>query len=168
MQLGKLLQLEDDVPALVTAAQQAADLTRDVIRDLRGSPVGRLGLLQTLTAFARDLAAESGVRIECRFTSVRVGPTTQLLVYQVAREALVNAVSHAKPSRILISLIDDGSRVLLTVVDDGSGFDANAGHSGHFGLKLMRERAALSGGSLNIEASPGLGTSVHVQFESRE
>lgn len=168
MQLGKLLQLEDDVPALVTAAQQAADLTRDVIRDLRGSPIGRLGLVQTLTAYARELSAESGVRIECRFTSVRVGPTTQLLIYQVAREALVNAVSHAKASRILISLIDDGSRVLLTVVDDGAGFESQSKHSGHFGLELMRERAALSGGSLNIEASPGLGTSVHAQFKNRE
>ncbi len=50
--------------------------------------------------------------------------------------------------------------LLLTLLDDGIGFDPTleVGQKGHFGLLGLRERAALAGGSLQIESAHGRGT----------
>jgi signal transduction histidine kinase len=55
--------------------------------------------------------------------------------------------------------------VLLIVEDDGRGFDAGGVRGGGFGLVGMRERAALVGASLEIESTPGQGTTILVRIE---
>ncbi len=66
-------------------------------------------------------------------------------------------------SRSLLERRSDS--VLLVVEDDGIGFDADGGATGRgFGLVGMQERAALVGGSLEIESSPGKGTTVLVRI----
>ena len=74
-----------------------------------------------------------------------------------------NAVKHAQPQRIFVSLVFDARRVQLSVRDDGRGFDnqvAGNGRAGHFGLIGMRERAEQIGGTLSIHSAEGSGTEV--------
>ncbi len=54
---------------------------------------------------------------------------------------------------------------LVAVTDNGVGFDANDPTDGRFGLVGMTERAALIGADLNVESSPGSGTTVRVTWE---
>ena len=56
-----------------------------------------------------------------------------------------------------------GDRVVLEVADDGRGFDPAEARSDGLGLVGMRERAALVGGRLTIEASAGAGTTIAVE-----
>ena len=70
-------------------------------------------------------------------------------LHDLAREALTNAVRHARSaSRITVHVIGEDERVRLRVVDDGRGAGASAreGEDG-FGLRGMRERVALLGGT---------------------
>ena len=54
---------------------------------------------------------------------------------------------------------------MLVLRDDGVGFDTEAPEpEGHFGLTMMRERAAVGGGSYEIESAPGEGTTIKVRF----
>lgn len=70
------------------------------------------------------------------------------------------------PSYVSVVLLFGAGRLTLTIDDDGAGFEADgaSAHSltsqGKLGLSGMRERMALIGGSLEIESSPGQGTSV--------
>jgi nitrate/nitrite-specific signal transduction histidine kinase len=58
---------------------------------------------------------------------------------------------------------DDGAR--LTVSDDGKGFDPDQGSpEGHYGLTMMRERAQVAGGTLEIDSRPEQGTIVTAEF----
>jgi two-component system NarL family sensor kinase len=92
-------------------------------------------------------------------------PVVQLLAYQVAREALRNAASHANAATIRVSLSRDGSDMRMIIVDDGSGFDPHLVDADrHFGLQLMKERVELAGGVLHVESMVGQGTTIAVRL----
>jgi signal transduction histidine kinase len=87
-------------------------------------------------------------------------------VYLAMREAIRNAVSHSGCSRIGVSLEVSDGEVAGSVQDDGRGFDpeavGQATPSWGVGLRSMRERAEMLGGSLRVDSSPGDGTTVEV------
>ena len=154
-----------EIERLRTTRNRAQELIRSLIRDLHRSPLGRAGLAQALESFCQDVQEDTRVRIRRRLEEIDMPPALQLLCYHVAREAVMNAVKHAEPSAITVSLapLQDGAR--LTVADDGRGFDPDeAPPEGHYGLTMMRERAQVAGGSFTIDSAPGRGTVVTAEF----
>jgi signal transduction histidine kinase len=82
-------------------------------------------------------------------------------VYRFFQEALLNVVKHAEVDTAEAALTVDGDQLLATVRDLGAGFDPTAVQSDggrHVGLGLLRERARLAGGALDIDSKPGAGT----------
>jgi signal transduction histidine kinase len=165
LRLGRLLDLDDDVPALLDASERAVEELRDVIRDLRKSAVGHAGLVETLGLLITHLRDESGVMIVPSLErSLKTDASTELLVYQIAREAMTNSIKHASPRTIWITLSDSDGSILLSVTDDGVGFDTSrAPDDRHFGIELMKERAAMLDGHLEITSQPGVGTTVSLR-----
>jgi signal transduction histidine kinase len=84
------------------------------------------------------------------------------VLYRVAQEALGNAVRHARPATVNMSLTSKDSQATLQVSDDGVGFDIRSARDRRAGIGLhtMEERLALVDGKLTIESSPGHGTTV--------
>jgi signal transduction histidine kinase len=80
----------------------------------------------------------------------------------IGKEAIANAVSHADPTELAITLTYDGSDVELTVEDNGSGFECKPGTAG-FGILGMQRRARDVSGTLEIESTPGHGTRVRMK-----
>ncbi len=96
----------------------------------------------------------------------------KIAVYRILQEALFNAHKHAGVSRHDVRLgMEDGSLCLL-VADQGAGFDTQAalaaesdekaGH--HIGLRGMRDRVKMAGGTLEIDSIPGQGTRIQVRI----
>jgi signal transduction histidine kinase len=87
-------------------------------------------------------------------------------LYRIAQEALNNVAKHSRARRVELILERRPDCVLLIVEDDGVGFvDANGGNTRRgYGLVGMQERAALVGASLEIESTPGKGTTVLVRM----
>jgi signal transduction histidine kinase len=73
------------------------------------------------------------------------------------KEMIVNAVKHSHCTEMGIALRVENNFLTLTVSDNGLGFDAHAVTDGR-GVRNIRERAALLGGELRLETSPGHGT----------
>jgi signal transduction histidine kinase len=166
---GRLLDLDDDVPSLLRASEAAVEELRDIIGDLRRSTIGHAGLVDTLTLLVGHLAEESGVHFVTELDATLKGdPSTELIVYQVAREALTNTLKHSGARTVWVTLqYGDGSFV-LTVEDDGCGFDPHDSTGNrHFGVELMRERARVAGGSLDLQSSPGAGASIVLKVPVR-
>ena len=142
----------------------ALDLTRKALEEARRSVLGlRAAPLEgrSLQAALAALAAENGVAFEGDSGSP-LPPAVEVGLYRIAREALQNALRHAKASFIILRLESPPGRVRLTVQDDGKGF-SESGTEGRFGLVGMRERARLLGGAFQVESSPGAGTRVTVE-----
>jgi signal transduction histidine kinase len=163
---GRLLALEEDLPQLLAATDEASEALRSLIRDLRASPLGPGGLYATLRLLATELeATNASIRIDLDFDEGEVAAMVQLLAYQVAREALRNAVKHAQATRVHVRVLHESSYLKLIVADDGRGFDpSTVDTTQHFGLQLMRERIELFGGDILVDSKVGAGTNLVARF----
>ena len=158
---GRLLDLDDDLPELLSATEAAQNAIRDLVRDLRRSKLGPGGLNDTVRLLAAQLEGAGSARILLNMESVSASQVTQLLVYQVTREALNNAVTHAKASKIEVRLWQADGLIRLAVKDDGIGFDPNSvDRDQHFGLQLIAERVEAARGTVVVDSRLGHGTAV--------
>ena len=82
------------------------------------------------------------------------------------QEGLTNAVKHAEGATVRVAVTEDEKTVTISVRDDGPGFAPDARHEG-FRLIGVRERVALSGGTLRIESAPGAGTTLQATLPAR-
>jgi signal transduction histidine kinase len=159
---GRLLALEEDIPELVTAAELASSSLRDLIGDLRRPVLGREGLSDALQRLVHLECRKSSIKTHCDTHPVHLDHERELVLYQIAKEALTNAVRHSNAENIYISLYEAGGNIELIIRDDGQGFDLLEIPPGHFGLGIMRERAAAIGAQTYIDSVPGRGTIVRV------
>lgn len=142
---------------------------RRALHALRASPLDDLGLPLALRQMAESAAARTGAALTVRTPNpgIRFQPEIEQSVYRVAQEALENVARHADARRISVVLEQNGTHLRLTVSDDGRGFDpAAAGADGGLGVKGMRERAEMLGGSVEITSRPGGPTTLHLVLPS--
>jgi PAS domain S-box-containing protein len=136
-------------------------LARNLARGLHLVDVTATGLPDALRDFA---FRRSNGRLTCRFecpkpVQVR-SEAVAIQLYRVAQEAVTNAIKHGKPRQIVISLRRDHSALVLEVRDNGRGIQKKDNVKKGMGLEIMRHRASVIGGHLNIESRRGRGTKV--------
>jgi signal transduction histidine kinase len=88
-------------------------------------------------------------------------------VYRFFQEALLNVVKHADVDEASASLAVEGEQLVARVRDAGPGFEPTTVRSRggrHVGLGLLRERARLAGGSLEVATAPGEGTELTLRL----
>ena len=150
----------------VIVAQTLDDVGR-LARGLHPSILDDLGLAAAVEHQAHDLAEVHGVAVDLRIEGLDDDPLPPLLqstVYRVVQEALTNVARHAAARSVSVQLVCDDGAVQLSVRDDGVGFHAGSpsettpGERRRLGLRGMRERAALIGGSVEVASPPGAGT----------
>lgn len=136
---------------------------RSLLVELRPAALVEADLAELLTnlACAAQARTTAAIVVDAQ-RGVRLPPDVQEAFYRIAQEALNNALKHAQARSICIALSrDDAGCVRLEVEDDGRGFDlASSGAGGHFGLAIMRERAAAVSATLRISAAPGDGARI--------
>ncbi|WP_119153395.1 PAS domain S-box protein [Caldimonas tepidiphila] len=160
--LRRLAQVRQAARALEESADRLA-------HELRPPSLDGLGLEAALRQHAEAWAAESGVPVEVHTHGLRgqrLPPEVETTVYRVVQEALTNVRRHAGAGRVALLVEQRGGELRSIVEDDGRGFDADAvqAHRGRsrLGLRGMQERAALAGGRLELESTPGFGTTVYL------
>jgi len=169
MLVGSLRQrlgpLDADTDVMVGRAerylQAVGDHLRNLAHELRPMLLDDVGLEGGLRALAQGFASAT-LRVDVRFASpiTRLPAAIEEAVYRIAQEACANAVRHAAASTITLTL-EVTDTVHMEVRDDGIGFDSADRNRGHtLGLASIAERALAVGGTLTIESSPGMGTTI--------
>lgn len=150
--------IEDSATALREARRSVAGL--------RSGATDASGLASAIAETAKQLTETKSVRLDLRLdrTSVKLPADVEYNLLRIVQEAITNALRHADPQRIEVTLQAKGDRVRLAVKDDGRGADLGAasGKPGHYGLVGMRERASQIGANLEIDSEVGVGTTVSV------
>jgi signal transduction histidine kinase len=163
---------------LAITLSRIRELARDGLAEARRS-VMALRLDQTRNAglelALRQLAERSTVPggVTCLFEGGGVAtglrPEHEHELLRIAQEAVSNAVRHAHPHTVRISMMDQPTHWELAVADDGVGMgerpDVHAREG--FGLSSMRQRAGAIGGEWRIDTTPGAGTRVSVRLQKR-
>lgn len=168
VQLEKVAAYQDRDPG--TSAQALANArasVRQALADVRHS-VGSLrgGRFSLRAALAELVRTDPAVELHVDGDESDCSEVALLTLYRVAQEALTNARRHAGAGRVTIRLALGRTTARLVVTDDGRGFDPDAARSGH-GLRGMRERIGLVGGTLAVTSRPGAGTEVTATVPTR-
>jgi signal transduction histidine kinase len=172
MQLGvaeeQLDAKEGDPLSQIQRANEIAKFglaeARRSILSLRSNAIEESGLTTTL----KRLVEQSNVagRLRCDFRSDHIPeenlpPRIQHELLRFAQEAISNAVRHARPTLVSVTLAWEPPNLILKVKDNGSGISsASLENSQGFGLRNMRTRAAQIDGKLDIQTAAGRGTSI--------
>ncbi len=94
---------------------------------------------------------------------IQVSSQTRHNIAMVVKEAINNAIKHAKVSEVVMNVTWNDRRLDVSIEDNGCGFDTNNGHHGH-GLTNMKQRMQNIGGNCSIESQPGSGTVVRLNL----
>jgi signal transduction histidine kinase len=171
--LGKLIEKKsvshgptsDDIANLVSMSQTSIESLRTIIHDLREPSPGLGDLVPTIDGLVRNARLDWKVKINLELpTRAEMPRDSHVVVYQVAREALLNALKHAKASTICVRLLLQPGQLILEVEDDGIGFVTGMDFPRHFGLQLLEERVHGVGGQTEIVSEPNKGTRVRATF----
>ena len=153
-------------------AETAAELTsgipqvlgqlQTIVKGLLPLEIDAGDLIPALQALAANVEERTGVTCCLQgngpVLTGSAGVAVQL--YRIAQEAVNNAVKHAQSQRIVMTMTADHGQIKLEVCDDGVGIQANAEKPSGSGLRIMRHRAHVIGGTLNVTAGARGGTIV--------
>lgn len=158
----KLRIIRRNMEELMDKAHQSV---RNVAEHLRPASLelGIVSAIKKLTDEFRKHASAS-----CKFQVGRVpinlDEDQTVAIFRIVQESLTNIARHAAATRVEVILSSNADHLLVEVCDNGNGFDpADTAKNRSFGLLGMCERAAVLGGSIDINSSPQQGTVVSVR-----
>jgi signal transduction histidine kinase len=158
-------KLEEAAEKAVSQLSSEIQNLRSLIAELRPAALDELGVEAAIQGLAEGTAAAQGLAVETELSlSAGRRPADgglrlelESTVYRLVQEALTNVAKHSRAEHVRLSVVERDGAIRVAVEDDGVGFDPEAEHGG-FGLIGMRERVAMSGGSLEVDSAPGAGT----------
>lgn len=145
---------------LGATVERAQTSLRTLLFELRPPSLDREGLAAAIRDDLRSNADAFDSEVVDDMSGGDPPPQQRIVLYRIAREALVNVAKHAKASKVWVHLRDVEGGILLRVEDDGAGVAAVGDEGLRFGVSTMRERAELAGGWLRLSPRPEGGTMV--------
>ena len=159
---------EPEAAQIAATLKDAVSQIRRIARGLAPVELTEDGLPDALRRLAEEASALYGKTVE--FYAEREGRPkgagTAEHLYLIAQEAVNNAAKHGEAARISLSLDYDGAEGMLEIEDDGRGFVAGCApdREGGSGLRIMRHRADVFGGTLDVGPGTGRGARVRCRF----
>jgi len=161
-----------DIERLGELAQQLDYEVDHLVLELRPTVLDDVGLHSALVQHFERWSEHSKVVVSYRIAGIehqRLPASIETPIYRVVQEALTNVLKHARTKRVSLTLERRKDHVLTIIEDNGCGFDSDALERAsnvhtRLGLLGMRERVEMAGGTLNVESTPGKGTSVFVRI----
>jgi len=141
--------------------------TRSIARGLFPVKLEESGLASALAELAENTTAL--FKIDCRFTCDPEPPEPEnsiaLHLYYIAQEGVLNATKHGKATHVTISLTQSNGLLTLAVEDDGIGIQSSTtNRMTGMGIRIMRYRARVIGGTLDLKNRPNHGTQVRCEL----
>ncbi|MEI7436863.1 MAG: PAS domain S-box protein [bacterium] len=177
LRLGLITQAQSDLQSQAVPGQllqlrsllnTTIDECRMVMSDQTPPLLYELGLIPALNEFASQLKTKHGAQliVEDIGQEKYMPHSLRGLLFESIRELIMNAIKHAGPCVIYVSVNHRDNGLLISVNDNGKGFAAEKvrkpSRSGGFGLFSIRQRLEGMAGQLEIESAPGKGTTVTI------
>lgn len=164
--------LSGQIDALLEAAKKVDADVDFLAWELRPSALDDIGLAAAIERYVREWSKHFEISADfnaSRFDQRRLAPEAETNLYRIVQEALNNIAKHARAKNVDLSLASRDDCAALVIEDDGDGFSPEVQVFSEesvkgMGLIGMRERAALVGGTLEIESAKGKGTTVYIRI----
>jgi two-component system sensor histidine kinase DegS len=163
-------QAKDELGNLKTSAMGTFQKVRNFIFELRPMMLDDLGLVPTLRKYADAFKEQSGLDVSVTVTGSerRLEPYLEVMIFRAVQELLGNASRHSQANLIKVQVDLGNEYIRVHVEDNGKGFSSEIlKDSPSLGLKLIRERAEMLGGSFEIDSAPGSGARISFTVPSK-
>src|SRR5690606_25780389 len=131
--------------------------------ELSPPTISHEGLVDALGWLRQYISQEHGLNIHLQATGDLTihDPDLREVIFQMVRELLLNVARHAGVSEASLTLRREQDNLVIHVADEGAGFDpelvlASTDEETTFGIRTLRERVDIFGGSLDVDSSPGV------------
>jgi signal transduction histidine kinase len=158
--------IRERLAQLGSVLDEAMDLKRRVVEELRPSLLDHFGLPTAMRAYVESTCAKAGLAVSFRIEHAceAMPKETAIALFRVVQEGLSNIIRHAHARNVRLELVGEKQNCTVTLADDGRGFDAeDPQFRWSHGLMGMRQRAEALGGRLQLESTVGRGTTLHVE-----
>ena len=159
--------LQERLGQLGSVLDEAMDLKRRVVEDLRPSLLDHFGLPTALRAYVDSACAKAGLRVELALPEdgVPMPKQTAIALFRIVQEGVTNIIRHAGASGVTLRFALERDMCRIALSDDGCGFDAaDPRFRWSHGITGMRQRVRALGGHFDLESSPGAGTTLRVSI----
>ncbi len=162
-------EVEAGLSEMARTAEQAYLDLREAIFGLRVSVHSGPEFWPALQEYVEEYQANYGVETSLLADqpAILLSPKVGVQLSRIILEALSNVRKHSKAARAWIRVHQEDGQINLTIEDDGLGFDPDVVTSSggsHIGMEVMRERAEIMGGAIEVDSGPGKGTRVTVRL----
>jgi len=164
------VQARAELNSLKASAMGTFQKVRNFIFELRPMMLDDLGLVPTVRRYADAFKEQTGLDINVTVTGNerRLEPYLEVMLFRALQELLGNAARHSQGSVVKVMLDMGEERVRVSVDDNGRGFDPEVVQQGaSLGLKLIRERAEMLGGSFEMDSALGKGSRISFAVPAR-
>ena len=143
---------------------QAVGELRQISHDMAAATLSRFGLEKALKDLRDTLHITGRMQVELKAFGLdqRLERSVEIALYRIVQELVSNVLKHAKASELIIGVTRTPGRLSVVVSDNGVGFDATQRTDG-MGLGNVRSRAAAIGATVQVDSTPGKGTTVSVE-----
>ena len=144
---------------------EAIDLKRRIIEQLRPSLLDHLGLAAATQWYVEEACGQAGIEphLEIDRGLGRLAPELEIACFRLVQESVDNAVKHARASHVDVTMERAASAIRMTVSDDGVGIaDLDAALRFSHGLAGMVHRVRALGGTLDVRSPSGKGTRLEI------
>ena len=140
--------------------------SRRLVSGLRPPVLDEFGIVAAVEHLVGLNHSEQQLRIDfvSRGRARRLATPLENAIFRIVQEALTNIRRHSQSRKAVVELRLDEAHVSVEVRDWGVGFELKGVREACFGLRGIRERARLLGGCVEIQSSPGDGTTVRVSL----
>jgi signal transduction histidine kinase len=153
-------------------AGQIVKELHNIVYDLRPTILDDLGLIPALRWYAetRLRAREIAFELQTDGVNERFPAEMETTLFRIGQEAISNIFKHSQAQKVSLLLTQEDDELIMQIRDNGRGFvnremwNTNT-EEVHLGILGMRERAALFGGSIDINSNVGEGTVITVKLK---
>jgi len=159
--------LQDRLTQLGAVLDEAMDLKRRVVEDLRPSLLDHFGLPTALRAYVDAACAKAGLHTQLTLPDdgTPMPKETAIALFRIVQEGVTNIIRHAGARVVTLVFVFEHEGCRFSLNDDGCGFDAtDPKFRWSHGIMGMRQRVRALGGQFDVESSPGAGTTLRVNI----
>jgi two-component system sensor histidine kinase DegS len=157
---------KEELTGVKTAASTTFQKVRDFIFDLRPMMLDDLGLVPTITRYVDTYKEQSGIEVKLISTGMeqRFESYIEVMVFRAIQELLGNIALHSQATQVILQMDSSTTGLRISLEDNGKGFEVEKiQESGGMGLKVIRDRVQMLGGSMDVRSTIGHGS--HILFQ---
>ena len=165
----ELFKMQTENNSHINAAHNQIGIVRSEIRniidDLSQIPGGKSNFCYAIKDYLDTLLLKSNITVVYKsdYECINKSDTEKLMMFRIIQEAINNAIVHAKPEKIYVSINTKDQFIEIIIQDDGRGFDLRDKQEGeHYGILNMKQRIELLEGNMTIDSFKNEGTTIKI------